>query len=373
MELSSALGKEIDNTDPREFVRALTRFVCFPESSVPEEKLKPENTVLNQDGVEKLSDEDLELIATTYLNANDYLYRESITKTSDDPNGGTRLSIEKGEIKYPQLESETKVEYLHRISGLNEVSRQESTLKMANKFRHFSDKLGKDIRNTLSLGEAFRRTLGTVKPIAYEIPALKSNFDDIVKQVKEKEERQLRPLKDLSEKMDKLVEQSMLASDFMVENNRVQAGIAEELKESGDKAAGFSKDNLFLTKIVIAITIISILFSIFLFYVNRSDSENDIYQTKDNVENITEAINILNKNLMESNNGKNVQLQNILEELRLQRIQTAKRIENLEKEVRDLEMKKEIKLTPNPAQQSNQPDREKVSDTRSVPGAAGYR
>lgn len=340
-ELSSALGKEIDKSDPLDFMREFVKLVCYPEQSVDEEKLKPENVVLRQDDIEKLSVEDLELIATRYLDSNDYLYRESIPKTSPDPTGGTRVSVEKGDIKYPKHDTETKVAYLHRLSGLEDRRHLEASSRMINKFKHFSDDLGKDIRQTLSMGETLRSTLGTVKPMAVEIPSFKMETQNIAEFARQKEERQLRPLRDLAEKMDKLIEQSSLSAEFMIENNKVQSGIAEELKESGDKAAGFSKNNLFLTKIVIWITVISILIPVIIFSIGRFDSSEQSKQTKDHVSNITNAINSLSHSQGSSITRENPQLQKILDEMYLQRVQASKRIDVLEKQIRELQKQKD--------------------------------
>jgi len=340
-ELASALGKAIDKSDPHDFMRVLVKLVCYPAQSVGEENLKPDNVVLSQDDIEKLSEEDLELIAMKFLDGSDYLYRESTTKTTPDPSGGTRVSAEKGDIKYPQQEGETNVGYLHRLSGLEERRQEEDALRISNKFRHFSDQLGKDIRHTLSMGETLRGTLGTVKPMAVEIPSYKSAMVDLAEHARQKEERQLRPLRDLAEKMDKLIEQASLSTDFMIENNKVQTGIADELKVSGDKAAGFSEANLLFTKIVIAITVVSILFSVFVFAISRLDSSEQTKQTKEHVSGITNAINNLNKPDNPSINREQVELKKILEELRLQRIQAARRIDILEKQVLELKKQKE--------------------------------
>jgi hypothetical protein len=340
-ELTSALGKEIGKSESVEFMREFIKFICYPEHSVGEENLKPEKVVLNQNDAERLSEKDLENIAKEYLAANDYLYRESTTKQSpDDATGGTRLSIEKGDIKYPQKEGETNVAYLHRLCGLEEQRREEDAIRFSNKFKHFSDQLGNDIRQTLSMGETLRGTLGTVKPIAVAIPSYKSAMPDIAELARQKEERQLRPLRDLAVKMDKLIEQYSLSTEFMIQNNRVQTEIAEELKESGDKTSGFSTKNIFLTKIVIAITVVSVLIPIIVFIVSRYDSTEQTRQTNEHVTNITTAISNLSKPEKSPVNIENIRLNKILEELRLQRRQSSKRIEALEKQVRELEKQK---------------------------------
>lgn len=338
--LHTALGREIEKIEPIEFIKELARYISYPENTaVGEEKLKPENVVISQDDVEKLSEDDLELIASTYLDGCDYLYREFLRKTSPDPSVGTRVSVVKGVIKFPLNDNETKIEYLHRLCGLEERRHKEDAFKMTNKFKQFSDQLGKDIRQSLNMGEALRGTLGTVRPIAVGIPSYRSAMPDIAELACQKEERQLRPLRDLAEKMDKLLEQSSLSTEFMIENNRVQTDIAEELKESGDITSGFSRKNLFLTKIVIGITVASVVIPIIFFVISRFDSGEQTKQTKEHVTNITNTI----KNLPQpggSSIHENAQLNNILEELRLQRLQTSKRIDALERQVRKLEMQK---------------------------------
>lgn len=340
-ELCSALGQEIEKIVPQEFMKELVRFICYPKkSAVGEENLKPENLILNKQDVDKLSKEELELIASTYLDGSDYLFREATTKTSPDSTGGTRVSVEKGDIKYPQQGDESKVEYLHRLCSLEERRHQEDVFKMTNKFKHFSDQLGKDIRQSLSMGEALRGTLGTVRPLAVQIPSYKSAMKDIGELARQKEEKQLRTLRDLAEKMDKLIEQSSLSTEFMIENNRVQAGIAEELKESGDKAAELSRKNIFLTKVVIFLTAASVFIPIVLFAVSRYDSTEQTKQTKDHVTNITSAIKSLQQPEESRNSTQNEQLKEILEELRLQRLKLSKKVDVLEKQVRDLEKQK---------------------------------
>jgi len=339
-ELHEALGKEIEKTEHNEFMEELVRFIAYPEgSAIGDEKLKPENVVITKDDVKKMSDDDLQAIASTFLDGSDYLFRKSIRKTSPDSSGGTRVSFEKGGIKYPQNDNETKVMYLHRLCCLEEQRLKDDAIKITNKFKLFSDQLGKDIQQTLNMGEALRGTLGTVRPIAYETPSYRSAIPNLADLARQKEERQLRPLRDLAAKMDKLIEQSSLSTEFMIENNRVQTEIAEELKESGDKAAGFSKQNLFFTKVVIGITVASVVIPIIFFIISRFDSAEQTKQTKEHVTNITNAI----KDLVQQEKlpaHENAQLNKILEELRLQRLQTSKRIDTLERQVRELEIQK---------------------------------
>lgn len=340
-ELRSVLVKEIDKTEPHEFMKELIRFICYPENSaVGEENLKPENIVLTQQDVKLLTDEDLEVIASTYLGGSDYLYRESTTKTSPAQSGGTRVSIEKEGIKYPQRDNETKVEYLHRLCGIDERKRQEDGLKMTNKFKLFSDQVGRDIRHTLNMGEALRGTLGTVRPVAVEIPSYKSAMIDIAELARQKEERQLRPLHNLAEKMDKLIEQSSLSTEFIIESNRVQSEIALELKASGDKTTKLSERNILLTKVVIFLTALSILIPAIIFFVSRNDSSEQTKQTKEHVAIITSAITSLHQPTELKTSQESIQLKEILEELRLQRHKLSQKINELEKQVRELELQK---------------------------------
>jgi hypothetical protein len=345
IELKKDIQKPIDQCEPIAYLRKLAKYICFPDSSVDGGKERPKEVILSDEDTYKLSDEDLENIAKLYLSQNDYLYHESVRKTSPIDGGGTGVTIKKGDIKYPKLEGESDVLYLHRLSGIEEHRQEELISGITFPFRHFSANLNKNLKETFTMGETLKQSINTVRPSSLDSYVTKIPNIDIAALARQKEERQLKPIREMASKLDKLIELSSLASDFMVKTNELQAGIAEELKESGDKAAVFSKANLFLTIVVIVLTIFSISFSIFVYYQARNDSIAQTKQTDRYVTSITSAISNLYKKPERSHGQikevtpESLQLEMILKELRMQRNQNTKKLELLEKQVTELRAK----------------------------------
>lgn len=306
-EMLGELGGDLSKCSPQDFIRILIKYVCVPTNELIEGKFLPKNPSLSTAQVEKLPDKDLEKIAKTYIEKNDYLYLETVKES--DKEGGNIIHFKKGEVKYPRIEDEKYVDYLHRLSVIEyeEMKKTlESFAKPFAKFKHFSDTLNQNIKNTFILGDSLRGTFaGTSKVPPFEVHS--RNYDSALKSIAqaaaEKEERHLKPLKEMANKFDVLIDSSAKAADFLIEMNRLQTGIAEELKESGDKAVKFSKINLKLNSVVIGLTAIALIFSIITYFLNKHDSSVENLQNIKQVKEIATQLVTVGEGI--SNNYKN--------------------------------------------------------------------
>lgn len=343
-QMRSALIKPIPELTSQVFMRELIKHICYPASSVNEDKDQPAITILTDTQVNNLSDGDFERIASAYLLNNEYLYSEPIDQITTATNGDTSIII--NDIKYPKLENETSVDYLHRLCGIKQHADEQSNARMIKVFRHFSNDLARDIRDTFTMGETLRKAVRPLIPTSIESQPVNLATNDIATLARQNQERNLKPLNDLADKLDKLIDNTSLAANFMVESNEVQTSIAEELKVSGDKAASYSRANLNISILIIILTVVSIGFPVFVYFQARRDSALQAVQTEKYVKSITTAINdasakghnLSNKATGISTTGtENTKLNQIIRDLRLQNQQSEARLQLVEKRIRELE------------------------------------
>jgi hypothetical protein len=273
IQLYKDLDCPIDKCAPGLFVRLLAVYVCYPESVLVEGEQRPKSPALTRADVENLAADDIENIACIYLEGNDYLYRERLTKTTQTEKG-TVFTSEKGDIAHPKENGESCIKYLHRLFIIQEKKMTEQFKKFAEPFSHFSDQLKRSIGESLAVGEALKKSFSaipnvTVRPIAPVMPSI--DYAEIGRNM---ERQRLKPFKELNERLDRLIETSEQSSDFQIETHKVQTAISEELKVAGDSAAKFSKENISLSKLVIFLTILGTLISIYIHVSNQNDSSN---------------------------------------------------------------------------------------------------
>lgn len=271
IQLYKDLECPIDKCDPELFGRLLAVYVCYPESVLVEGEQRPKSTALTRADVENLTADDIENIACIYLEGNDYLYRERLTKTTRIEKG-TVLTSEKGDIAYPKEDGESCTKYLHRLFIIQEKKMTERFKKFAEPFSHFSDQLKRSIGESLAVGEALKKSFSAipnvpVRPIERVMPSI--DFAEIERNM---ERQRLKPFKELNERLDRLIETSEQSSEFQIETHKVQTAISEELKASGDSAAHYSKKNISLSKLVILLTIIGLGISLYIYFSNQNES-----------------------------------------------------------------------------------------------------
>ncbi len=273
IQLYKNLGCPINKREPEYVIRLLSMFVCYPEAVLVEGGWRPKSPALTMADVESLTIGDLEKIAGIYLEGNDYLYREKLTKTTQSEKG-TVLTSEKGDIAYPKENGESCIKYLHRLFIIQEKKQTEQFKKIAEPFSHFSDQLKKSIGESLAFGETLKKSFSTIpnfeiRPVEQIMPSI-----DFVEIEHSRERQRLKPFKELNERLDRLIGASEQASEFQIKTHEVQTAISEELKASGDSAAHYSKKNISLSILVILLTILGMAISLYIHVSNQNDSSN---------------------------------------------------------------------------------------------------
>src|SRR5262252_96616 len=103
------------SAETSDFMREVARRVCFPPSTLKEDKYKPSAPVLNDEALSKLTDADLETLATSYLEHKQDLYRSRIADRSTDERGVPVYSFRQGEVIHPKNPGESNAQYLQRL------------------------------------------------------------------------------------------------------------------------------------------------------------------------------------------------------------------------------------------------------------------
>ncbi|MGO9620306.1 MAG: hypothetical protein ACLPT6_02735, partial [Desulfobaccales bacterium] len=323
VEFRKQLGKSINEWDPAEFLRKYVRYVCFPKASLKEGKYKPDKPVLTDNEISSLTDDDLEKIAELYVVNNPYLFKELITKTEKNDKGEMVFSGEYGDVEYPKNEDETYTQYLFRLF----IKKDEKESKLVGKtissmigLKTFSNGLGKSIQNTLSWGDSLRKTMESIR--LAETPAI-VHFEtvspeiDLTELARIKEQNRLRPFKDIAERLDKLIDASAQASEFMITANEIQTRIAGEIKSSADETRTFSKSNIILTIVVI-------LLALFAIWQSNRDANIRRIETKEYINLLVGSLNKIDSSILADRTSK---IEN--QQLRAQ-------VEQQEKDIREI-------------------------------------
>lgn len=259
--LSEALPRTLDDTTSEDFVRGFTRFVCFPDGSLTDGKSKPDAPVLTDSDVNRLTNDDLETFAKIYVENNRYLFTKREYKRKKDAEGKYTVTPYLGDVQHPRSDGESYVEYLYRLSLIEQTERREQGEKLRSSFSNFSGGVAESIRNNLAHGDSLRRAMESLRP---GLLAHRFHAEPVIPSVdlgginRNAEEARRAPFDDLARRLDQLVDSSIESSGFMVESNAIQAKVAEELKKSGDSASLFSSKNLRLSIAIIVLTVISL-------------------------------------------------------------------------------------------------------------------
>ena len=263
----------------------LPYFVHLKEDLIGENLKRPEKYTLEDKDINKLSKKELEDIAKSFLDENEYLIK-NIEKEKEETNI---------EYFYKVILEEDKL-YKKRLQALSSA---------------FSPTLSKNILETIKIGNALKNSLGfnnkikglstVFKPLTLEknlIPSVDIKIPefDFEELAKKKEENRLAPFNRLELKMDAMIEAEKKAVSWMSDIYNNQVNTAIEVTKSSDSANKNSKRNIRLTKVIIALTIISTLITSVSFgypiWFNNDSSK--LITTNYN---INESINKTNKKL----------------------------------------------------------------------------
>jgi len=143
--------------------------------------------------------------------------------------------------------------------------------------------------------EAIRSpSFGDIRPVDSHFK--QTDYSDIFVQ---QEKNRLKPFNNLADKLDELIDSSAQVADFMVETNKLQAGIAKELKNSGDTAVRFSKINIAISCLVVFLTVCSLYMA---YSVSKSSNEKELATrnaTEKYVNGIVKEINGLSMSILD--------------------------------------------------------------------------
>lgn len=301
--LISDLNGPIESADPTEYIKKLIPYICYPTESLQENKYRPNFPVLSENNVERLSNADLESIAALFVKENPYLYKEQINKSKINEKGDTVAYSEFGDVKYPKNDNENNVCYLHRLLCINEKHRIEVLKSIASRMPNissFTSGLSSDIVKNLALGNRLGERLEDLKsfntPKAYKFESI-----DLVDIKRKEEKRRREPFDELAEILNSLLDSSIQTSEFIIETNNIQTRIAAEIKAGSDSTDRHSKKNLYLTYVVIFLTIVGLVCSIWsgLSGVSFSDEQQDIMHNYASM--ISESLTDSNKTTKENN------------------------------------------------------------------------
>lgn len=267
--------KEISN----KLIRILISVTCHPHGRVTEETFTP-NPSLSVIDIASLKETEIEEFSRLFIEANPDLYRKKITHTKASDKG-TIITSELGDIEISKDEGETNTEYLERLiiqyedkistffkNKFGELSKHYQSLQ------GFSNGLKKQINSTFKMGMDLKNSIESIKPAQAKVSFVPEINNTAISEVlKIAEENRLRPFQEISQRLDKLIELSMDSGDFLVEMNRTQTTIAEELKISSDKTYYFSKWNLLIGVIIIALTVISLIVTVYSIKTSSTSSD----------------------------------------------------------------------------------------------------
>lgn len=340
------LGMPIDVVTPKEYLKKLLVYVCYPQKVLKDEKYKPDNPVLTLDEINQFSDQELEYISEDYLKNNEYLFKCRVQKQKKDDNGNVVTYSELGDIEHPKSSDESQINYLHRLSCIeqdNQNRTMQSFLDSAPKNSIFSESLSSDIKDGFRLGDAlinnFNQDIARHRIELNSAPYALDNIDfQEIETIKEKNRRE--PFDDLAKRLDKLINSSNQASEFMVLANKLQTEIAAEIKSGGDATDQHARRNLKLSYVVIFLTVLGLLFTAWSSFsgVSLSDEQqSDVKQyTSDISESLARSAYLLDRNEKTSS----VMLSNVVSELKGVKEAIKERNSDLEKALNDIDLLK---------------------------------
>jgi len=295
-ELHKKLDRSLEDWMPADFIRNLCVYVCFPKERLKDNKYKPNKPILTNEDVSKLTEDELEKVASIYIDNNEYLFKKLEYKEKKNEKGELIKYGEYSEIEHPRNEEETNISYLYRLSIL-EIEKQKKQMKDMFKsvsgMGSFSSNLTDSIKNTLTMGDSLSKVMESIRPINMPKtrPIERDPFNiDFAKIERDKEERRLQPFNELSNRLDQLIESSVQASEFMIEANKIQTRIASEIKVSGDLTDKHSRKNILLSGIVIVLTVIGLSLTAYAFISGNKFNE---YQQENLESSAKEIVNSL--------------------------------------------------------------------------------
>ncbi len=349
-EIPRQLGKKIEDTTPDHFVRVLMTVTCRKVKLKNNILYEPKDSAVSLEDVNTLKDTDLENFSKRFIEANDHLYRKSISRSEKNSDGTNTIHLEKGDTEYPRLDEESFINYLHRLfiiklendkkhalqmlKGMSDwpktMSEFQKSFRNLNIGKGFSPSVQAQIFRTSEADLELRATIDQAKAMS-TVDKMKQSFagfneianylktpsylEDISKiiakptsieeistpaitanlaeSIQKQREAQSKPLLDIAERLDTLISVADKGENMLREMNESQNAISIELKQSGQKSYKLNRWVLIVAIASLAVPLVLGLHSIFM----RQQSE---YGTSQNVKNITldESTSLLLKQLI---------------------------------------------------------------------------
>lgn len=244
--------------DSCELARAMLKFTSFPEDFLLEDRDKPDSPVLEEDDLDKLTEQDLEKFAKCYVEHHPDLFRESMWEKEEAEDGKVLSKHVLGDIEHEKNEKESYLQYLTKLWVIQREKHRKQTEKMLGQVGGFSSRLTESIKDNLFQGTSL---MGAMEDLRRNLPGL-TEFEepklqalDLSESHRAMEEARQRPFNELAERLDQLIELSLQASDFAIKSNSIQTQVASEIKKSGDNSTKYSKANVILSVFIILLSI----------------------------------------------------------------------------------------------------------------------
>lgn len=225
------VGNGIEELNPKNYIQTLFRHLCHYDEDLPKDKSMPLKPSLSKDDINLLTDEELNKLASIYLE----------NHTHDDSD------VKKGD--------ETDIKYIHRLAISQKKRLQEVSDAAMAKYAGLStisDEVTEQINDSLLAAEALQNStyhmddIGLLARKHKSLPTLASPVPNISLEIKRELER--------------LVSVTSQSSDFAIKSHQVQLSINNAIVTSGRETSSLARIGIGLTVVVIVISILSIIF-----------------------------------------------------------------------------------------------------------------
>jgi len=160
--LDDLLRARSEPCTPEQFVRELALLTCYPPGALEDGSYRPDAPCLSGDEVSQLSSDDLERIASVFVEHEQYLSRKLVRNGAESREGKSVCTSEYSEIEHPREPGESSVHYLHRLWIVYSDTRKkahERIVARAMPRSPFSSYFRDSVGGNLRLGNSLRRSM----------------------------------------------------------------------------------------------------------------------------------------------------------------------------------------------------------------------
>lgn len=290
-DLSDEIGHDFSRVTPLEFCKKFILRISYPKDLVIDDK-RPKEFMFEQKAENDLSEDDVEHFAEIYITYE--------SKHDQEKNGFGQHELEQ-EIKSDVASSdvvknqdEKYYDFLYRIKTTEYNKFHESLLKtclpktvslsktlaqassLGQTMTCFSAATKSMIESSFSIGESLKSTLRSIEQAHKfrEIPIPdkpRIDFADISRQQREFHERPFKPIYEKLEQLNLINSETVKYISLL---NETQTSVALELKQSSDQTTRTSQQNYKLSLAILALSIISLIFTVASTYFTMTGSSD---------------------------------------------------------------------------------------------------